>query len=134
MKMRVLRFQAVGALGMMVQMASVIAGREWLGLSVMASTAAAVELAILHNFVWHLRWTWAAQNRGLGGREVLLRLLRFNAAFGAISITSNLYFTSLFMRVFGVNYIVGNLLAIASTGVVNFMAGEFFVFPERNKS
>ncbi len=133
MILRVFRFQAVGALGVMVQMVSVIACREWLGLSVMMATAAAVELAILHNFVWHLRWTWGAQNRGLRAREIGLRLVRFNAAFGLVSITSNLYFTSLFMRVFDVNYIVGNLLAIASSGLVNFLAGEFFVFPERSR-
>jgi putative flippase GtrA len=50
-------FNAVGLAGVAVQLAClallVHAGSHYL-----AATALAVEAAVLHNFLWHQRWTW----------------------------------------------------------------------------
>src|SRR5436190_21825889 len=62
------------------------------GLPYLLATALAVEGAILHNFVWHERWTWAdrvvTHGAGLKGRHYdvpsrhgrLVRFARFNGA------------------------------------------------------
>ena len=70
---RAARFAWVGVGGFVVQAASLYA-LSAAGLSYPAATAIAVEAAILHNFLWHERWSWA--DRLEGGR--LLRFARFN--------------------------------------------------------
>jgi putative flippase GtrA len=52
------KFNAVGAMGVLVQLAALAAiNRLWPGHYLWA-TAAAIEITLLHNFAWHLRWTW----------------------------------------------------------------------------
>ena len=46
---------------------------------------------MLHNFVWHERWTWADRRfGGFAGPQTFARLVRFNVATGLISIVGNL--------------------------------------------
>ena len=53
----VARWMMVGALGLGVQLA-VLALLVRLGLPTALATTVAVGLTIVHNFVWHERWTW----------------------------------------------------------------------------
>src|SRR5258705_13257908 len=86
-----LRFYAVGAVGIVVQLAALTFFKSGLGLDYLPATALAVEAAILHNFFWHERWTWVDRTRSLpAGRTV--RLIRFHLTTGALSILGNLVF------------------------------------------
>src|SRR5204863_529945 len=73
---RAIRFVIVGAIGFVVQIAAlwaltVLGGWRWL-----PATLAAVEVAVVHNFLWHDRWTWPA---GAGSRRSILgRFVAFN--------------------------------------------------------
>jgi len=55
---RFLRFNAVGAMGIAVQIASLTLLVSALGVHYLPATAVAIELSVLHNFLWHERWTW----------------------------------------------------------------------------
>ena len=122
------RFLAIGAAGVCVQMSSLMFLREALGLGVMPAAAAAVEIAILHNFFWHLHWTWAAPRESLTPKSVFERLWQFNLTNGVISIATSLCFTRLYMEAFGMHYLAANLLAIGAGTLANFAAAEFIVF------
>jgi len=125
--LRWLTFNTVGLLGVVVQLFFLTMMREWLGLHYLAATALAVEIAILHNFVWHERWTWFDRvGRDPAGR--LRRLLRFNLASGTVSIASNVVFTALLVSGYGLHYLPANLLAISAGSVLNFVASEHLVF------
>lgn len=119
-------FNAVGAMGVAVQLAALVSLAELLGLHPLLATALAVESAILHNFVWHERWTW--RDRGPGARGRWARLARFNLVTGAVSIGANVVFTGLYASALGVHYALANLLAIASCSLLNFVANDRFVF------
>ena len=58
MLLRFLRFNVVSAIGIGVQLgaAAVLVGA--VGLNYLVGSALAIELAVLHNFFWHERWTW----------------------------------------------------------------------------
>ncbi len=58
MFIRFLRFNFVGALGIGVQLAAVTLLVGVLGLHYLVASALAIEMAVLHNFAWHERWTW----------------------------------------------------------------------------
>lgn len=126
---RFVRFNLVGAAGFGVQLAVVfLLSHVESGFSrtvqVAAVTAIAVEAAILHNFVWHERWTWA--DRPAAGRGRLARLGAFHLANGLVSIVGNVVIVRLLA---GVNPIAANAIAVAICSLVNFAAGDRLVFP-----
>ena len=121
---RWLRFNAVGLAGILVQLAALAALKQIAGLSTLAATALAVELAVLHNFYWHERWTWGTH--GTPGQSG--RLLRFHLANGLVSLVSNLLWMRLLTGPVEMHYLPANLISIAVTALLNFALSERFVF------
>ena len=122
---RWLKFNAVGAIGIVVQLAALWLLNSLLHLEYLISTGLAVEIAVLHNFVWHERWTWRERTAKQG---VARRLLRFNLSNGGVSILANLLFMRLLVGQFHMRVLVANLLSIAATSLANFFISELFVF------
>ena len=123
--LRFVRFNAVGAAGIGVQLAAL-----WFLTSVacvhyMAATSAAVTLAVVHNFVWHWRWTWA--DRAGAGRPTAL-FVRFVAANGALSLGGNLVVMAVLVPYAHLGAVVANAIAIGVSGLVNFWVGDTVVF------
>ena len=122
---RWLKFNAVGVIGIVVQLAALAVLKSVLHLHYLIATGLAVELAVLHNFAWHERWTWKDRT---GKRGVLRRLARFNLTTGAFSIFSNLVLMRVLVGVFHLPLLVANLLSIAATALANFAVSEVWVF------
>jgi putative flippase GtrA len=121
---RWLKFNAVGAIGIVVQLAALAILKSLLHLNYLAATGLAVEAAVLHNFVWHERWTWKGEPRG----SALGRLLRFHVSNGAVSMAVNLVLMRLLVGRFGIRLLAANLIAIAAGSLANFFLSEWFVF------
>ena len=100
---RWLMFNSVGVLGFGVQLVTLIALTELVGLHYLASTGIAVEMAILHNFAWHQRWTWRDRFPS-GPRGHWHRWVRFNLVNGVIALADQLVCTSLYTEMLGVHY------------------------------
>ena len=127
---RWLKFNAVGALGILVQLAALALLVSGLRLHYLLATSIAVEIAVLHNFFWHERFTWK-DRAGLSSRQTLLRLLRFNLSTGVISVGGNLLLMRLLAGVLGLNYLIANLATIALLSLANFAVSHTFVFRAR---
>src|SRR5438093_11201118 len=84
-----LKFNAVGIAGLGVQLLALIVLTTGLGLHYLMATLVAVETALLHNFAWHERWSWAERTR-LSTRGVSHRLIRIQQTSGLISTGGNL--------------------------------------------
>jgi len=125
--MTLLKFMAVGTMGLGVQLVVLRALATGAGLGLQTSIALAVEAALLHNFVWHERWTWADRTRG-PRPAVLRRLTRFHLTSGTLSLLGNLALTTLLAAGAGLHYLVANLLAVAACAVLNFLAADRLVF------
>jgi putative flippase GtrA len=119
---RFIRFNVVGALGLVLQL-GVLAVLQRAGWALVAATLVAVEMAVLHNFLWHDRWTWCDRRRG----SPVERLARFHATNGLTSLVGNAMLTWCFSAM-GLPVVVANLAAVASCAVVNFASGDRFVF------
>ena len=122
-----LRFNAVGLIGIGVQLLALTLLKSILGLNYLAATVLAVEAAVLHNFVWHERWTWVERTR-LNEGGVLGRLIRFHLSNGLISIAGNLLLMWLFVSQLHVHYFLANIVAIGTCSIVNFLASDHLVF------
>ncbi len=124
---RWMKFNAVGGLGIVVQLATLAVFRSWLKLDYLLATGLAVEIAVIHNFLWHERYTWADRPASRITHS-LVRLAKFNATNGAVSIVGNLLLMRLLVGELKLNYVGSNLVAIVLCSLVNFLLGDRFVF------
>jgi putative flippase GtrA len=123
---RPLKLALVGAVGIAVQLAALQALTA-IGCQYLWATGLAVEIAVVHNFIWHQRFTWS--DRG-GSRlaDTGVRLLRFHLSNGAISIFGSLLLMRWLVGQLGMRVLVANLLTIAACSVGNFLASDRWVF------
>jgi putative flippase GtrA len=127
MKIRFQAFALVGAVGFGVQLAT-IAALTAVNLPYLTATAAGVELAVLHNYWWHERWTW--RDRAHGPNR-LLRLARYHLATGLTSLAGNLLLTALFVEAANAPPVVANAAAVTLMGLVNFRISDRWIFAGR---
>ncbi len=124
-----LKFNTVGIVGIGVQLLGLAILKSGFGVDYIVATGVAVELAVLHNFVWHERWTWSDRKRSRT-REAIRRLLRFHIGNGAVSLLGNLALMWVLVDKLHLHYLPANMIAIASCSVVNFFISDQFVFTE----
>jgi putative flippase GtrA len=127
---RWLRFNLVGGIGIAVQLVLLFSLKSILHFNYLAATALAVEATVIHNFLWHERYTWADRVQ-LSWQNSLSRLLRFNLTNGAVSIAGNLGLMKLMVDLGHMNYLVANAVAIALCSLVNFVVSNQYVFDGR---
>ena len=117
-----LKFNAVGLMGVVVQLV-VLEVLVKLGLHYLVSTAIAVELAVLHNYAWHTRWTW--KERGPANPR---SLVRFHLGNGLLSLVSNLVLMKILVGWLDMPVVPANAAAIVLTSFLNFFVGDRWVF------
>jgi len=123
---RWLKFNAVGAGGIVVQLAALAVLKSVFKLDYLLSTALAVEAAVIHNYLWHERYTWADREV----RNSWLRFFKFNATTGLFSILGNVLVMRVLVGQAHLNYFMANILTIATCSIVNFLVSDRFVFEE----
>jgi putative flippase GtrA len=128
--LRWLKFNLIGIVGAVLQL--------WVlhlflsaGVQYLQATALGVEAALLHNFAWHQRYTWADRPTNELG-EVVARLVRFHLSNGAVSIVGNVLLMRWLRGGMGVPVLVAYLVAIGVCSLVNFVLGDRFVFGTRD--
>jgi putative flippase GtrA len=117
------RFIGTGLLGFLLQLTSLwllTSRARWPWL---AATVVSVELAVVHNFLWHARWTWADRPG-----DWRVRFARFQLTNGLTSIAGNAAVMALCAGVLGWRPIPANVCAVALIAVVNFVSADRWVF------
>ena len=122
-------FASVGALGLVVQLAS-LGALTWIARwGYLPATVAAVEIAVIHNFLWHERWTWRDRTvTGFSAFSELARFGRFNVTTGVVSIAGNAALMGIYAGTFGLPPIVANVIAVGTLSIVNFAVTDRWVF------
>lgn len=126
---RWLKFNLVGGIGIGVQLLALFLFKTALHLDYLLATLLAVEAAVVHNFLWHQRFTWA-DRPGAG----LRRFLQFNLTTGLFSIVANVALMKVLVGMGHVNYLLANGIVITSCSVGNFLVSNCFVFARRAES
>jgi putative flippase GtrA len=130
--LRWLKFNAVGALGVFLQLSTLAVLVGALGVNYLLATGIAVEVTVVHNFLWHEYFTWRDRTRATGG-GFLRGLLAFNAGNGLVSLLGNLVLMRLLVGVADFPYVMANGIAILSCSLVNFLLAELMVFAARRR-
>jgi putative flippase GtrA len=158
---RWLKFNFVGGIGIGVQFGVLFLLKSVWHVHYLVATVIAVEVAVVHNFVWHERFTWADRTRPARSvretsgakapnsfsaviaalkrcaipkplRSRIRRLVRFNLANGAVSILGNVSLMKVMVGEGHMNYLAANGIAIAVCSVANFVVSDAWVFEERS--
>jgi putative flippase GtrA len=127
---RWLRFNLIGLFGIVVQFLTLAALHYVAGWHYLTATAVAVQMAVLHNFVWHERWTWRDRAHG-SIKARALRLFQFFASNGLLSLAGNLLLMPVYVQLFDLPVLAANLAAIASCSLLNFMVSHRVVFSKK---
>ncbi|WP_223281448.1 GtrA family protein [Streptomyces antnestii] len=110
----------VGGMGMIVNTVALYALHRLLHLPLIAASATAVELAVIHNYVLNARWTFHTDVRSLR------RFVRFNASMLAgLAVNVALLWALVHDRV---PLVVANVLAIGAAFAVNYTFSTLWVW------
>jgi putative flippase GtrA len=121
------KFNMVGAMGMVLQLSALaVLNRSTRG-HYLYATAAAIELALLHNFVWHLHYTWRDRRDG----SALAQLVRFHLSNGLVSMLGNLALMPILVQAAHMPVLVSNSIAILVCSILNFFLGNSWCFAVR---
>lgn len=124
---RWIAFNGVGGLGILAQLGVLAVLVRHFDVPYLPATAIAVECAVLHNFLWHQRWTWRDRPSG-SIAQALGRLWRFHALNGLVSLAGNLAIARVLTGELGIDPIASNIAAIMVCSMLNFAASELLVF------
>ena len=125
--LRWIQFNAVGGIGIVVQLAALAVFRSWLRLDYLLATGLAVEMAVIRQF-FVARTFYLGGPAGLRRLQSVVRLAKFNASNGAVSLAGNLLLMRVLVGGFQFNYVASNVVAVGVCSVVNFLLGDRFVF------
>ena len=112
-------------MGMVLQLTSLAVFDRCAPGHYLVASAAAVELAILHNFVWHLRYTWRDRSDPF---SPLIRLLQFHLSNGLVSMVGNLVILRILVEQVRMPVLVADSVAILLCSLINFFLGDRWVF------
>ncbi len=121
------RFNLVGLLGAALQLLLLWLLTECFHAPAAAATSLAVEIVVLHNFVWHERFTWRDRRpKSIG--QTLGRLWRFHAGNGLISLFGNTVLTYFLVERLKTPILPSAIGAIALCSLVNFLLADRWVY------
>ena len=118
------KFTFVGAMGTAIQLGALALFNRGMPGHYLYATAAAIELTLLHNFLWHSRYTWRDRARA----SPIRRLLRFQISNGLISLVGNLLLMRILVGEAHLPVLASNAIAVVSCSVPNFLLGNSWVF------
>jgi putative flippase GtrA len=115
------KFNLVGAMGTVLQLAALALFNRWTGGHYLLASAAAIEITLLHNFAWHLHYTWR-DRRDHSTR--LAQLMRFHLSNGLVSLFGNLVLMRILVQDAHLLLLVSNGIAILCCSIINFCLGD----------
>jgi putative flippase GtrA len=125
------KFNLVGAMGMGLQLAALALFNRCMAGHYLCASAAALELTLLHNFVWHLRYTWRDRRES---SAVCGQLLRFHLSNGLVSMLGNLALMRILVDGAGLPLLAANCVAILCCSIANFCLGDSWAFAARKQA
>jgi len=124
---RFIKFCLVGASGVLVNIGLLALLTEVAGLFYILSATIGIEVSIITNFLLNNYFTFA--DRRHGQRSLFNRLLRFNLVSLA-GVGINLGILGLFTEVWGVFYIVSNLIGIVAATIWNYLVNNWWTWKQ----
>jgi putative flippase GtrA len=119
------KFNLVGVMGMVVQIGALNLIERCAPGHYLFATAAAIEITLLHNFIWHTRYTWRDRR---DGSALSVQCIRFHLTNGLISMLGNLAIMRILVDEANTPVLAANMIAILCCSITNFCLGDRWAF------
>ena len=119
------KFNLVGAMGMAVQLSALALFNRVSAGHYLCASGLAIELTLLHNFIWHVHYTWRDRP---AGTSTLRQFVRFHVSIGLASMLGNLVLMRLLVQEAHLPVLISNAVAIVCCSLANFRLGNNWVF------
>lgn len=124
---RIIKFGIVGACGTVVNMGLLYVLTDLGRMPYFVSSVIAIEVSILSNFTINHLWTWSDRS---GHGTLLGKLVRYHIGAGATGL-ANYLILILLTEMFGLHYLVSNLIGIGIGTIANFLINDLWTFRHR---
>jgi len=122
------KFMVVAWMGLGVNTACLYLFKGVLGIKLIPASVLAIEVAIIHNFIWFRSWTWKDR---LDKPPFFRQLAAYNLATGAVDFAANVSVLWLLSTFFGIHYLLANILGMIAPPFVKFWLNEKLIFREK---
>jgi putative flippase GtrA len=119
------KFNLVGAMGMLLQLSMLALLNHYMAGHYLLSSAVAIEFVLLHNFTWHLLYTWRDRRQHFA---VPTQLLRFHLSNGLVSMLGNLMIMRFLVQGVHLPVLLSNCIAIGCCSMINFLLSNRWAF------
>ncbi len=127
---RILKFVMVGISGICVNTGILFGLTEFLRIPYLVSAIFAIELSIISNFLLNNMWTWKDRLK----KRLFHRVLQYHISVGMTALFANWVLLILFTEVFGLYYLLSNLIGIGVGTLFNFVINDLWTFREKQPS
>ncbi len=119
------RYNLVGVMGMVLQLGALALLDQWAPERYLCASALALELALVHNFIWHLHFTWHDRR---DRTTLLAQLVRFQLSNGLVSMVGTLALMRILVQEAHLPLLVANAIAILCCAIGNFLLADNWAF------
>jgi len=126
---RLVKFGIVGASGVVVNVGCLYILTEFVRIPYFAASPIAIELSIISNFTINHLWTWRDR---AGEGELWGKLVRYHIGAGATAVLANYGILIVLTEVFGMHYMISNLIGIAVGTFSNYLVNDLWTFRKKN--
>ena len=123
------KFMAVAWLGMVVNTGCLYLFKGVMGIKLIPASMMAIEIAIIHNFIWFRYWAWKDRKKG-NSDGFLKQLIKYNLATGAVDFVANVSVLWSLATLFKVHYLLANVLGMIAPPFIKFWLNEKLIFKE----
>jgi dolichol-phosphate mannosyltransferase len=127
--LRLIKFGIVGASGVLVNVGCLYVLTEYTRVPYFVGSVIAIELSIISNFTINLLWTW--RDRSEEG-TLWRKIVRYHIGAGVTAFLGNYLILVALTELFGVHYMISNLIGIAVGTFSNYLINDLWTFKKRN--
>jgi len=125
------RYLIVSWIGMGVNTALLYLFKGIWHIPIIPASVMAIEVAIIHNFIWYRYWAWGDRATVEGVRAPFFQqLVYYNIATGMVDLVVNVSILWLLYKVFGVYYLIANIIGMILGPFIKFWVNEKLIFKE----
>ena len=125
---RLIKFGVVGASGVLVNVGCLYLLTEFARIPYFVASLLAIELSIVSNFTINLLWTW--RDRSEEG-ALWKKIVRYHIGAGATAVLGNYLILIGLTELFGMHYMISNLIGIAVGTFSNYLINDLWTFKKR---
>ena len=125
---RLIKFGIVGASGVIVNVGCLYLFTEFVRIQYFIASLIAIELSIVSNFIANLLWTW--RDRSEEG-TLWKKIVRYHIGAGATAFLGNYLILIALTELFGMHYMISNLIGIAVGTFSNYLINDLWTFKKR---